>query len=283
MKVMWIGHGGLLFISGKNKILIDPYLSDSLRLINRLFKRRMRIKRRLFLLKPDVICLTSSHPDRADFKTVTRFASKRGKNYQPTILACETAFKEGRANWGLKKANLTMFENGLEWSLGDMTIKAVGAKSDDRSAFGLIITDNEDGKKYYVASNTLYSEELIASLPTDIFASFIPIGGAFGSMNIIDASRFAKAINAEYTIPVQFGTLDKVKADQFIVGGRILPKIYKIIDFNSPNGVEVSNGGVDFFYNEKSTSRRTRNSYAEELEDINTVTIDVPIVPALLD
>ncbi|MBO5092143.1 MAG: MBL fold metallo-hydrolase [Clostridia bacterium] len=283
MKVMWIGHGGLLFISGKNKILIDPYLSDSLRLINRLFKRRMRIKRRLFLLKPDVICLTSSHPDRADFKTVKAFANKRG-SYQPTILACEKAFISGRDNWGLQKANLTMFENGLEWSLGDMTIKAVGAKSDDRSAFGLIITDNEDGKKYYVASNTLYSEELIASLPTDIYAAFIPIGGAFGSMNIIDASRFAKAINAEYTVPVQFGTLDKVKADQFIVGGRILPKIYKIIDFNSPNGVELSNGGVDFFYNEKSaSSRRAKNSYAEELEDINTVTIDVPIVPALLD
>lgn len=282
MKVMWIGHGGLLFISGKNKILIDPYLSDSLRLINRLFKRRMRIKKRLFLLKPDVICLTSSHPDRADFKTVKAFANKRG-SYHPTILACEKAFIAGRDNWGLQKANLTMFENGLEWSLGDMTIKAVGAKSDDRSAFGLIITDNEDGKKYYVASNTLYSEELIASLPTDIHAAFIPIGGAFGSMNIIDASRFAKAINAEYTVPVQFGTLDKVKADQFIVGGRILPKIYKIIDFNSPNGAALSSGGVDFFYNEKSASKKARGSYDEELEDINTVTIDVPIVPALLD
>ena len=171
MKVMWIGHGGLLFISGKNKILIDPYLSDSLRLINRLFKRRMRIKRRLFLLKPDVICLTSSHPDRADFKTVKTFANKRG-SYQPTILACEKAFISGRDNWGLKKANLTMFENGLEWSLGDMTIKAVGAKSDDRSAFGLIITDNEDGKKYYISSNTLYNEEIISSLP---LSSYIPI------------------------------------------------------------------------------------------------------------
>jgi hypothetical protein len=109
------------------------------------------------------------------------------------------------------------------------------------------------------------------------------VGGAFGSMNIIDASRFAKAINAEYTVPVQFGTLDKVKADQFIVGGRILPKIYKIIDFNSPNGAALSSGGVDFFYNEKSASKNARGSYDEELEDINTVTIDVPIVPALLD
>ena len=40
MKVMWIGHGGLLFVSGKHKILIDPYLSDSLRSANKKLRRR---------------------------------------------------------------------------------------------------------------------------------------------------------------------------------------------------------------------------------------------------
>ena len=283
MKVMWIGHGGLIFISGKNKILIDPYLSDSLRLVNRLFKRRMRIKRRLFQVKPDVIVLTSSHPDRSDLKTVKAMATKSG-SYSPTILACEQTFKAAGSAWGLKKANLTMFEKGLEWSLGDMTIRAVGARTDDRSAFGLIITDNEDGKKYYVASNTLYSEELIAEIPTDIFAAFIPIGGSFGSMNIIDAARFAKAIDAEYTIPVQFSTLDKVKAEQFIVGGRIIPKAYKIIDFDAPDGAEVSGSGIDFRYNEKPANQKSKRAmFSDELEDINTVTIDVPVVPALTE
>ncbi|MBO5379328.1 MAG: MBL fold metallo-hydrolase [Clostridia bacterium] len=274
MKVMWIGHGGLLFISGKHKVLIDPYLSDSLRLVNRIFKRRIRISHRLFYIKPDVTVITSSHPDRCDIKTVKKLARRR-IGYTPTILACESAFRVAGESWGLKRANITMFEKGLEWSLGDMTIKAVDAKTDDRSAFGVIITDNDTCKKYYVASNTLYSEELIASLPTDLYAAFIPISGTFGSMNILDASRFAKELNAQYTVPVQFGTLDKTKAESFICGGRILPKIYKIMDFDSENGVSISSDGIDLFYNEK---EKKPPALAEgiELDEASTMTVDMP-------
>ena len=275
MKVMWIGHGGLLFVSGKNKVLIDPYLSDSLRAQNKLFKRRMRVKGKLFRIKPDAIVLTSSHPDRSDFKTVKKYASKWGK-YTPTILACENSFKTISTSWMLKKSNIIMFEKGLEWSLGDITISAVGARTDDRSAFGVIITDNEDNKKYYVASNTLYSEELISELPSDIFCAFLPISGTFGSMNVIDASRFAKKLNAQYTVPVQYGMFDKLKADQFIVGGRVIPKIYKIIDFNASDELFYKNDGVDFFFNEKAPRRKKEKKQSFD-HDLDTVTVDIPI------
>ena len=277
MKVMWIGHGGLLFVSGKNKILIDPYLSDSLKAQNKLLKRRKAIKGKLFKIRPDVIILTSSHPDRTDFKTIRKFENKRKGSYTPTILACESSFKIASESWKLKKANNIMFEKGLEWTIGDVTISAVGAKTDDRSAFGVIITDNSDGKKYYIASNTLYSEELLSELPDDLFAAFIPISGSFGSMNILDAARFAKALNAQYTIPVQYGMFDKLKADQFIVGGRIIPTIYKIIDFDTGSG--DSSVGLDYRYNEKivSIKKRRADYYDNDIDDINTVTIDVPI------
>lgn len=280
MKVMWIGHGGLLFVSGKSKILIDPYLSNSLRSQNKLLKRKKGVKGKLFRIKPDVIILTSSHPDRTDFKTIKKFESKRTSNYMPTILACESAFKIAKEDWKLKKANNIMFEKGLEWTLGDMTITAVGAKTDDRSAFGVIITDNDDGKKYYVASNTLYSEELLAELPIDLYAAFIPISGTFGSMNIIDAARFAKKLNAQHTVPVQYGMFDKLKAEQFIVGGRVIPKIYKIIDFEDGS----SSTSLDFRYNEKLiSSKKKKSSYENDIDDINTVTIDVPVPPISLD
>ena len=295
MKVMWIGHGGLLFVSGKNKILIDPYLSNSLSLDDKFFRRRTRIKASLYALKPDVIITTSSQRDRADFKTIRRLSEGpfwflgqynifgRFSKYRPTILASENAYSKAKT-LGLKHRPLTMFEPGCEWSLGDMTIKAVPAITSDFSAFGLIITDNEDGKKYYVASNTLYCEDLIKSLPTDIYCGFFPIGGIFGSMNAIDASRFAKALNPEYAVPVQFGTLDRVKPEQFIVGGRIIPKIYKVIDFNSPDGPTVSNSGIGFFFNEKSSKRRR----AHNLGDVSEIESPKPdacteIVPKNLD
>ena len=272
MKVMWIGHGGLLFVSGKSKVLIDPYLSDSLRFQNKLLKRKKGVKRKLFTIKPDIIILTSSHPDRTDFKTIKKFESKRSSTYMPTILACESSFKIASEDWKLKRANNIMFEKGLEWSLGNMTISAVGARTDDRSAFGIIITDNEDGKKYYIASNTLYSEELLNELPTDLYAAFVPISGTFGSMNIIDASRFAQKLNAQYTVPVQYGMFDKLKAEQFVVVGRIIPKIYKLIEFEESNST-----GLDFHYNEKLVSQKKKKEQLDnDIDDINTVTIDVP-------
>ena len=43
MKVLWLGQGGLLFVSGKTKIMIDPYLSDSLSEVNHEFARRMKL------------------------------------------------------------------------------------------------------------------------------------------------------------------------------------------------------------------------------------------------
>ena len=274
MKVMWTGHGGLLFISGKHKLLIDPYLSNSLRMVDRFFWRKTVIKSRLYSIKPDVIAITSSQIDRNDLKSIKRISSGpfwflgkfnlfyRVSRYRPTILASREAYDIGKKGLELRRSPFTVIESGVEWSLGDMTLLAVPAVTSDLTAFGLIITDNTDGKKYYVASNTLYSQDLIDFLPKDIYAAFIPIGGMFGSMNAIDASRFAKALNPKYAIPVQFGTIDRVKPSEFTYENKLIPKIYKIIDFDADGGATVSSSGINVFYNEK---RRRKKKLPKEL------------------
>ena len=42
MKTVWLGQGGLLIISGKLKIVVDPYLSNSMRLVDKTMKRRVK-------------------------------------------------------------------------------------------------------------------------------------------------------------------------------------------------------------------------------------------------
>ena len=272
MKIMWIGHGGLLFVSGKNKILIDPYLSNSLSLRDKTFRRKMSIKHKILGIKPDAIIITSSHPDRADLKTVKALLKKKRK-IKTDVLSCGSIFKTIIKSGGYKSANHVMLAPGCEWTVGDMIVKAVPAMTDDPTAFGVIITDNNDGKKYYVASNTLYSEELLDQLPDDLFASFVPIGGAFGSMNVHDAVRFSKRLNAEFTVPVLFGMFDKnQKADDFIVGGRVVPKIYKVIQFTLfPVQSIFANSGLDMFYNEKKTKDKI-DIYEDDIEAITTET-----------
>jgi L-ascorbate metabolism protein UlaG (beta-lactamase superfamily) len=72
MKSIWLGQGGLLIISGKLKVVIDPYLSNSMQEYDRSMRRRLRIDKRFLRVKPDLLILTNSHADHADMKTVKK-------------------------------------------------------------------------------------------------------------------------------------------------------------------------------------------------------------------
>lgn len=232
MEVMWLGQGGLLFASGKKKILIDPYLSDSLRKLDRSFKRRFKPNKKLFRVVPDIIVLTNSHPDHMDFKTLARYLAKKTKT-KITVLSCENAFRELVETKECVKGNHIMFGEGDEWTLDNLILKAVKARTDDRSAFGLTITDSTDGRVYYIASNTLYNEAVIESAPKEAYASFIPVCGAYGCMNMTDAIRFGEKLESEFIIPIDYGMFDTINASkEFIVGGKVVPRPFKPIEFN---------------------------------------------------
>ena len=55
MKVTWLGQAGLLFESKGVKIMVDPYLSDSVKEIQPHFWRRVPVDEAFFEVKPDVI------------------------------------------------------------------------------------------------------------------------------------------------------------------------------------------------------------------------------------
>ena len=156
MKVLWLGQGGLLFVSGKRKVMVDPYLTNSLSLIDYTLDRQMKVNKKIFSVRPDVIVLTNCHPDHADIETISKFAKKQ-KN-KLTILSCESVFCTIADYDHCALANNIMFQAGSEWTIEGFNIQAVEARTDDTSAIGVIITDTQDGKKYYVAGDTLYNK-----------------------------------------------------------------------------------------------------------------------------
>ena len=228
MKILWIGQGGLLFVVGNKKIMIDPYLTNSLCKINHTLNRKAKINKKLFEVKPDVLILTNSHPDHTDMETVIKLAKKGKSNL--TILSAGSVFPLLTGNKHTMGCNNVMFEYGCEWSVEGAIIEATYAKSDDSTAFCVIITDTESGKKYFVAEDTLYSKYVLEDIPKDIYAAFIPINGEYGSMNILDAKRFALKINPCHTVPIHFGMFDDVSPEYFDVPNLVIPEIYHLIE-----------------------------------------------------
>lgn len=262
MKILWLGQAGLLFVSGKTKIMIDPYLSDSLSKYNHEFARRLKVNKKLFKVKPDAIIITNSHSDHADADTIEKLLKKKKKKSDTTILSCKNVFNELVEIPIISQANNIMLEEGSEWTIDNLNICAVSAKTDDESAFGVIITDTTDNKKYYITGDTLYNKHIFKELPDDIFAMFLPINGKYGSMNIADAKRFALEVDSEYCVPIHFGMFDKIDAFEFNMFNAIVPKPYKIISFDESKDVPYRKQ-LDSRFNEKITANTNNDDSSD--------------------
>lgn len=94
MKMTWLGQAGLLFDNGKVKIVLDPYLSNSVAKVNPLNDRRVPIDELLFEITPDVMIFTHDHLDHYDPETAPRFLEKQEKTM--TVLSPTSVWQKAR-------------------------------------------------------------------------------------------------------------------------------------------------------------------------------------------
>ena len=225
MKITYLGQAGLLFDTGKLKIMIDPYLSDSVEKVNPSFFRRVPVLESLFDITPDVMIFTHDHLDHYDPETAPRFLEKQEKKM--TVLCPTSVWQKARTLGG--GHNYVEFNRHTEWTEGDIRFAAVKAAHSDPFAIGVIIEDLAEGKKYYVTGDTLYNTEIFDDLPDNLYAVFLPINGIGNNMNVRDAERFAKRTGATKAVPIHVGMFDENTPDIFKADNRVLPEIYKEI------------------------------------------------------
>ena len=222
MTITYLGQAGLLFEVGNTQILVDPYLSDSVKSINPKCYRRLPIDESFFDIKPDIMIFTHNHLDHYDPDTVRHFLTSQSR---VTVLAPSSVWNRVRDFGG--DNNFVLFNRHTVWSENGIEFSAVKAEHSDPTPIGVIINDGE--KKYYITGDTLYNQEIFEDLPKDIFALFLPINGTGNNMNMTDAARFAKQVNAERTVPLHFGMFDEINPNDFDCDNKIIPKIYKEI------------------------------------------------------
>jgi len=220
MRIVYLGQAGLLLENENVKIMIDPYLSDSVEKINPKSYRRVAVDESLFEIKPDVMIFTHNHLDHYDPETAMRFITE---NTKITVLSPKSVWDEVRKIGG--DNNFVMFNRHTVWSENDIVFTAVKAEHSDTSAIGVIIDDGE--RKYYITGDTLYNEEIFRDIPDDIFAVFLPVNGVGNNMNMVDAKRFCERINPKFAVPIHCGIFDEIDMNEFKFKNKVVPEIYK--------------------------------------------------------
>lgn len=223
MKIIWLGQAGLLFIKNGFKIMIDPYLSDSVEKINPASFRRQAVDESLFEIKPDVMIFTHNHLDHYDPETVCRFISA---DTNIVVLSPASVWQEVRKIGG--NNNYIQFNRHTVWTENGIKFTAVKAEHSDITAIGVIIDDGD--KKYYVTGDTLYNEEIFNDIPNDIYAVFLPVNGVGNNMNMTDAKRFCERVNPKAAIPIHCGMFDDTDMNKFGYKNKAVPKIYEEIE-----------------------------------------------------
>jgi len=225
MKITWLGQAGLLFDKNGYKIMIDPYLSNSVEKINPKNYRRVAVDEGLFDIKPDMMIFTHNHLDHYDPETAPKFITDKTKI---TVLAPKSVWNEVRRIGG--DNNFVAFNRGTVWSEAGIKVTAVKAEHSDDFAIGVIIDDGE--RKYYITGDTLYNEEIFGDIPSDIYAVFLPVNGVGNNMNMTDAKAFCERISPEVAVPMHCGMFDELDLNDFEYEKKSVPQIYKEIKLN---------------------------------------------------
>lgn len=222
MKITFLGQAGLLFDLDGVKVMIDPYLSNSVEKVEPKNYRRQPIDESYFDIKPDILILTHNHLDHTDPETLEKLFSKHNGI---CVLASGNAWQTVRKFGG--DNNYIMFNRGTVWTEKSIKFEAVHAEHSDDRAIGVIISYG--GSNYYITGDTLYNKKVINDINLPIDAVFLPINGAGNNMNMTDAARFAEIIKAKVAVPVHFGMFDNLNPEDFNFKNKVIPQIYKEI------------------------------------------------------
>jgi L-ascorbate 6-phosphate lactonase len=224
MKFTWLTQAGLLFANENIKIMVDPYLSDSMSERGDAFSRRMPIDESYLGASPDVVLITHEHADHLDTETLNEIIKRKGSPI--TFLAPKKAYNKLLELGG--DNNYVMLNQHSVWSEKGVTFYAVHAEHSDSSAVGFII---DDGKKtYYVSGDTLYNydviDDVLELVEDGVDYAFLPINGKGNNMNAKDAADFAYELGAKAAVPVHWGLFDNIDPKSFDFEDSVIPEPY---------------------------------------------------------
>lgn len=242
----WLGQSGYSLQWNGERLLIDPYLSDSLtKKYEHSDKPHVRMSERVMdpeLLKGiSVVSSSHNHTDHLDAETLVpvlknnpgiRFViPEANRSFVKERVQCEMNFPVG-------------LNDGEQYTVGAFTFYGIPAKHNE-------IERDEQGRckfmgyvisfgpyHIYHSGDTLWFDELPGLLkPFSIDVALLPINGnkperkVAGNLNAMEAVRLAKQIEARYVIPCHYDmfTFNTANVNEFISEAEKEKQAYRIL------------------------------------------------------
>ncbi len=210
MKIRWIGQSGFVLEHEQRRLVIDPYLSDSLaRLqgLHRLFPPPVSLAQ----LQPDAVFVTHDHLDHFDPETLAPL-----RDMYPDCILCgpQSVLLHAR-KLGSAESRLISICPGQTIQTMGFTLTATPAYHSDRFAVGLLV--GAAGRLLYFSGDTLYSPSLASQIrehmPRALEAAFVCINGKLNNMNLREAAEFMTELCPRMAIPMHYGLFAENTAD----------------------------------------------------------------------
>jgi Predicted Zn-dependent hydrolases of the beta-lactamase fold len=246
LQLWWLGQSGYLLQWKGQRVLIDPYLSDSLtKKYAHTHKPHTRMSERVIdpeLLK-NISIVTSSHnhTDHLDAETLMPVLKNNpgihfiipeaNRSFVTDRVHCDNDFPSG-------------LNPGQSLSIGDFTFHGIPAKHNE-------IEKDENGNckymgyviecghwKIYHSGDTLWFDEMVSLLkPYNVDLAILPINGndpareVAGNLNTREAAELGKKINSKWVIPCHYDMFSFNTADvkEFEKEAIAISQPYKIL------------------------------------------------------
>ncbi len=212
LDLWWLGQSGFLVRHDGERLLFDPYLSESLtQKYAGTEKPHVRMTRRVVdpsrLRNIDVITSTHNHTDHLDAATLVPVLD----NNPDAVLLVSPANREFAANRIGHDERIRSIAEGEVFNTKRFRFGVVPAaharlERDERGhpkCVGFVV-GTDAATIYHSGDGVVFDGMAEAVKPFNVDIAILPINGKVGNMNGVDAARLGKAIGAKLVIPCHF-------------------------------------------------------------------------------
>lgn len=193
-RITWVTQGGFVFEADGFRLVVDPYMSESLAgKVTRLTGFPLALEE----LRPDAVLCTHDHLDHLDPETIAMIA----RHYPRCRFGGPERARRHLADLGIDSPLL--LEIGRPVKLGPFGITPVFARHSDPSAAGLVI--EADGRRIYLTADTEYDDRLFSAATAAPDALLICINGRLGNMTWQEAAQAARRLRPPLALPMHYG------------------------------------------------------------------------------